>query len=283
MKNNPVKVVELTTLITRELATVSDSPRLDAELLVAAVLQKNRAWLLTYPEQLLTTEQQNQLADFVIRRARGEPIAYILGYKEFWGLKFKVNADVLIPRPETEHVVEWILQQFGDSPLRVADLGAGSGAIATALAVERPQWQIDATDNSPDSLTIAQQNAESHHVSNVHFHLGDWTAALPCRQYDLIVSNPPYIAEQDPHLSVLNFEPQSALCSGMDGLDAIRTIVNTAADFLAPAGYLILEHGYDQAPAVTKLLQQQKFIRIQTHHDLSHHPRFVTAMKPESL
>jgi len=282
MKNNSfftLNIHDTIKLLTQKLATVSDTPRLESELLIANVLQTTRTWLFTYPEQALTATQQQQLWNDLERRLRGEPMAYILGYQEFWGLKLKVDANVLIPRPETEHLIEWILAHCEHSPLRVADLGTGSGAIAIALASERPEWSIDATDHSPTALAIAQQNAANHQVKNVHFYLGNWCDALPPKQYDLIVSNPPYIADQDPHLSALIYEPRSALSAGVDGLNAIRTIIEQAPDFLAENGYLILEHGYDQAAMVTKLLQHQHFTDIQIHTDLAHHPRFATARK----
>lgn len=273
-----MKINEAIKLITQKLAVASDTPRLDGELLIAKVLQQNRAWVLAYPEQELTHEQQNQLRELTDRRTRGEPMAYLLGYQEFWGLKFKVDENVLIPRPETEHLVEWILARFGHPALRVADLGTGSGAIAIALAVERPEWWIDTVDSSAAALKIAQHNALDQQVNTVHFYLGNWCDALPQKPYDLIVSNPPYIAEQDPHLSALSYEPRSALSDGADGLEAIRSIIKSAPHYLARSGYLVLEHGYDQAVAVVKLLQQQNFSDIQNHCDLAHQPRFVTAV-----
>ena len=279
MKNNffSTNIHDTLKLLTQKLTVVSSTPQLDSELLTANVLQKNRAWLFTYPEQALTTTQQQQLWHDLERRLRGEPIAYILGYKEFWGLKLKVDANVLIPRPETEHLVEWILTHYQHSPMRIADLGTGSGAIAIALASERALWSIDATDHSAAALAIAQQNVADHQISNVHFYLGNWCAALPQRQYDLIVSNPPYIADHDPHLSALSYEPHSALCSGADGLNAIRIIIKTAPHYLTESGYLILEHGYDQAQTIAELLKQHGFTNIQNHRDLAHQPRFVTA------
>lgn len=272
-----MNVNDLIKLLTQKLAAISDTPRLDSELLIAHVLQKNRTWLFTYPEYELTEIQQQRLQQDLERRLQGEPMAYILGYKEFWGLELKVDPKVLIPRPETEQLVDWILTQFEHSALHVADLGVGSGTIAIALAVERPAWTIDATDYSADALAAAKENAQRYQISNIHFYSGNWFAALPQKKYDLIVSNPPYIAEQDVHLSALSYEPSSALCAGADGLHAIRTIVKPAPDYLVDSGYLVLEHGYDQADAVTELLKQRGFTDIQSHRDLAHQPRFVTA------
>lgn len=264
--------------VTQQLAVISDTPRLDAELLLALILQKPRPWLFMHLEHALTSEQQQQIHHLTQRRANAEPMAYILGHKEFWGLKFKITADVLVPRPETEHIVEWVLANFPEqSSLQIADLGTGSGAIALSLAVERPVWRIDATDQSLAVLAIAKQNAAHHQLENVNFFIGDWCKALPQKNYAVLISNPPYIAENDPHLKQLTHEPTIALCAGEDGLTAIREIIAQAPEYLAKPGYLILEHGYDQAPAVIKLLKQQGFTDVQSHYDLAHHPRFVTA------
>lgn len=264
--------------ITQQLTPISTTPRLDAELLTAAIFRRSRSWLFANFQQPLAEEHSNLLKDLTQRRAMGEPMAYILGHQEFWGLKIAVTKDVLIPRPETEHIIEWVLTRYPPTvPLSVADLGTGSGAIALALASERALWEIHATDDSVPALTVAKQNAQALRTENIHFHLGHWCAPLPLRKYDLMISNPPYIAENDPHLTHLPYEPQRALRSGADGLDAIREIIALAPDYLASMGYLILEHGYDQAHPVTQILRQRGFTDIQTHHDLAGHPRFATA------
>ena len=264
--------------ITQQLTASSDSARLDAELLISTIVQQSRAWLYAHLEQPLSDEDQSQLKQLITRRSQGEPMAYILGYKEFWGLKFKVTPDVLIPRPETEHLLEWILVNFSEtSSLLAADLGVGCGAIALSLAVERSSWRIDATDQSTSALEIAKQNASTHNVLNVNFYQGTWCDALPQKNYALLVSNPPYIPDNDPHLQQLSYEPAQALRSGTDGLDAIREIINQAPDYLAPAGYLALEHGYNQAREVAKLFRKNGFSNIQCHFDLSNQPRFTTA------
>jgi release factor glutamine methyltransferase len=261
------------------LAMMSDSPRLDAELLVAATIQQTRSWIFAHLEQTLTTTQAQQLHANRTRRLHGEPMAYILEHKEFWGLEFKVTADVLVPRPETEHLVEWVLNHFHhDIPLLLADLGVGSGAIAVAIGKERPAWQIDAIDQSAAALAVAQQNAVTHQIGNIRFHLGDWCSALPQQRYDLLLSNPPYLAANDAHLQQLKHEPIAALSAGIDGLDAMRKIIAQAPDYLIKSGYLVLEHGYNQAAAVIQLLQQRGFSNIQSHFDLAGHPRFVTAV-----
>jgi len=262
---------------TQQLAAISSTPRLDAELLLALIFQKSRSWLFAHLEQALTPEQQWEIRHLTARRVSGEPMAYILGHQEFWGLKFKVTTDVLIPRPETEHLIEWILANFPEhSPLQIADLGTGSGAIALSLAVERPVWRIDATDQSLAALSVAKQNAAHHQVSNVNFYIGDWCNALPQKNYALLTGNPPYVAKNDPHWQQLTHEPSIALSAGEDGLAALREIIAQAPDYLVKPGYLVLEHGYNQAPAVTKLLKQQGFTDVQSHYDLAHHPRFVT-------
>ena len=184
--------------ITLKLAAISTTPRLDAELLAAKILQRSRAWLFAHGEQVLTASQHQQLQDLAVRRHCGEPMAYILGHKEFWGFTLTVTPEVLVPRPETEHIVEWILANFPEyPPLQLADLGTGSGAIALAIAAERPAWRVDATDISPQALAVARQNAENNAASNVNFFLGDWCVALPAKKYDLLISNPPYIASAE--------------------------------------------------------------------------------------
>ncbi len=264
----------------KKLTATSSTPRLDAELLIASILQRSRSWLLAHFDEILTSDQLQTLDELVSRRAAREPMAYLLGVQEFWGLKFNINPDVLVPRPETEHIIEWVLARFPEmQSLSVADLGTGSGAIALALAFERPLWRIEATDHSAAAIEVAQKNAAQLELSNVQFHLGNWCQALPpAQKYALIVSNPPYIPEEDPHLELLTHEPIQALSAGADGLDAIHEIIIQAPSYLTSPGYLVLEHGYDQATKVTKLLRQYAFTDIQSHRDLAQQPRFVTAM-----
>ena len=189
-----------------------------------------------------------------------------------------MNTDVLVPRPETEHLVEWVLENFStETPRKIVDLGTGSGAIALALALERPLWQIEAVDQSLAALNVAQKNAAHHQLTAVKFYPSDWCIGLASKDYSLILSNPPYIAANDPHLLKLSHEPQRALSSGTDGLDAIRFIISQAPEYLATGGYLALEHGYDQKDAIIHLLQDRGYDDIQSHLDLAEHPRFITA------
>lgn len=267
---------ELIPLITHELTGYSDTAHLDAELLVMQCIQQSREYLLTYPEKTLTQEQWQKLQELVSRRKNGEPMAYILGRKEFWSLKLEVTPDVLIPRPETEHLVEWALDNLpAEKQLYIADLGAGSGAIACALASERPQWIIHATDNSPKALEIAERNAKRHHLDNIEFFYGQWCEPLPKQDYTAILSNPPYVAEHDPHLLNLKYEPREALCGGKDGLEAINKIISQAKKYLAEGGYLILEHGYNQREKVIALMKQAGFQDTEDYNDLAGLPRFV--------
>jgi release factor glutamine methyltransferase len=250
----------------------SDSPQLDAELLLANALNKNRTHLHCFPEQIIQETECLQFEKLLQRRISSEPIAYILQQQSFWTLDLKVTKDVLIPRSETELLVEIVLEKFSaDKKLQIADLGTGSGAIALAIASERPKWELIATDQSAQALTIAKQNAQQLNLSNVKFFQGDWCTALPKYRFDVIVSNPPYVAENDPHLSDsgLSFEPQDALISGQDGLKAIITIVQEAASFIVPGGALMLEHGYNQGASVRKLLQTAGYKEVQTYLDLS--------------
>lgn len=278
MKNNFTTVNQALRQISEGLSAYSDSARLDAELIISTALERSRSWLLANLDQNLSESNLDCIGELCQRRMQGEPMAYILGHQEFWGLKFKITPEVLVPRPESEHIIEWILANFSDEmALQVADLGTGSGAIALSLAYERLLWRIDATDLSASALAIAKHNAELHQINNVEFYQGNWCHALPHRQYGIIVSNPPYIAENDPHLPHLRHEPMSALVSGIDGLNAIREIIEQTTHFLAESGYLILEHGYNQAQDVAQLLRHYRFTDIQNHFDLAHKPRFVSA------
>lgn len=278
MKNNHTTVNQALRQISAGLAAYSDSARLDAELIISTALERSRSWLLGNLDQNLSESNLDRINELCQRRMQGEPMAYILGHQEFWGLKFKITSGVLVPRPETEHIIEWILANFSDeTPLQIADLGTGSGAIALSLALERPLWWIDATDLEAAALATAKHNAEVHQIRNVEFFQGDWCKALPNRKYGIMVSNPPYIAENDPHLPHLSHEPISALVAGADGLNAIREIIEQTTYFLAESGYLILEHGDTQAQDVTQLLRQRHFTDIQSHFDLARKPRFVTA------
>lgn len=263
----------------QQLENYSSTPRLEAELLVAFSCQKNRSYLYAHSDQELTDQQTHYLQHYIKRRLDGEPMAYILGEQEFWSLSFRVTPATLIPRPETEHLVEWILEHFSpDEPIRLADLGTGCGAIAIALASERSLWQIDASDQSTAALEIAKFNAEKLQIS-VHFFSGYWCEALPIQNYHILVSNPPYLDRNDPHLTHLTCEPRQALVAEKNGLEAFEAIANQAQRYLVPTGYLILEHGYDQAGQVKLILQQAGFTHIEQHKDLAGLARFITAQR----
>lgn len=261
--------------LTHYLEPFSTTPRLDAELLLAHVLERPRSFLYTYPEQQLTDELQNCLLDYIERRRQGEPIAYILGHKEFWSLEFTVSKDTLIPRPETEHIIEWALANLPTSPATIADMGTGSGAIAIALAHERPQWLVHATDTSAAALNVAINNAAKHRIANIEFYLGPWFDALPNQRYTAIISNPPYIAAGDPHLQQLSFEPFNALCAADEGLAAFKIIIANAKRHLLPGGKLVLEHGYNQAEILAGLFAEAGFTYIESHCDLAQQTRFM--------
>jgi len=241
--------------------------RLDAELLLAHVLDVPRPAIIARDDRVLTPEELGDFERLLARRVAGEPLAYLTGEKEFWSLALKVTPDVLVPRPETELLVEWALELLpARESVRVLDLGTGSGAIALALARERPAARVVATDVSGAALAVARSNADRHGITNVTFMEGSWFAASPAA--DLIVSNPPYVAERDPHLDDLRFEPRLALTSG-DGLDAIRAIVQGAAHHLNPRGWLVLEHGAAQGAAVRELLARAGFAAVETRRDLA--------------
>lgn len=254
----------------RRLAEISATPRLDAEVLLAAALDRPRSYLFAWPERRLEPEQAAHFTAWLERRLMGEPVAYILGRREFWSLELEVNPDTLIPRPETELLVELALERLpADRVIALADLGAGSGAIALALAVERPQARIVATDRSPAALIVARRNAQRLGIRNVGFRQGDWCEPLVGERFDLIASNPPYVAAADPHRrrGELRFEPLAALAAGVDGLDALRVIIAQAPDYLKSNGWLLLEHGYDQGEAVATLLRQRGFVTVSDHRD----------------
>ncbi len=258
------------------LGAVSDSPRLDAELLMAHCLKRDRAWLLTWPGHVLDEQQQTCFDELLQRRLAGEPVAYLLGEREFWSLRLKVSPATLVPRAETELLVERALTEIDGRPRpRVLELGTGSGAIALALKQERPDTDITATDISASALEVARENAARLGLA-LRLLESDWFDAIgPGERFDLIVSNPPYIAAGDPWLARgdLPAEPQSALCSGPSGLEALERIIADAPAFLRPGAALLLEHGYDQLEPVQQRLREAGFAQIETWTDFNELPR----------
>lgn len=255
------------------LSVITDNPVFEAELLLAHILKKPRAYLHAWPDAQLSNDQSNKFADYLQRRRNNEPIAYITGKREFWSLNLTVTPDTLIPRPETELLVECILDIYrnANAPIKIADLGTGSGAIGLALAHEKPSWQICATDISENALQIARKNAQELALYNLSFCQGNWCTALPCNDFDVIVSNPPYLGEMEweAYAHGLEFEPRDALISGLDGLDAIRTISHSAKECLKPSGYVLVEHGFLQGGAVRKIFAASGYSQIHSVRDLA--------------
>ena len=247
--------------------------RIDAQMLLLLALQRSphdRAWLMAHDGDAMDAEAATRLAALVQRRQLGEPMAYLRGDQEFFGLTLQVDPRVLVPRPDTETLVSWALDLLNElpTPARVLDLGTGSGAIALAIKTQRPAAVVSATDASAGALAVARANADRLGLA-VDFHAGHWLAAVPAQRFDLIASNPPYIAEGDPHLTALGHEPGSALTAGPDGLDDIRTLVTSVPGALNPNGWLLLEHGHDQAGAVRRLLQAAGFTHVGSRTDLA--------------
>ena len=261
---------------TSTLALLSESALLDAEVLLCQVLNKPRSHLRAWPDKPLQAEQLTAFRMLLEQRQKGMPIAYITDHREFWSRDFQVSPDVLIPRPDTELLIELSLKLIpADEPIKIIDLGTGSGIIAITLAAERPHSQVIATDFSLAALGIARVNAAKHHINNIRFCQSDWFANVPDRKFNLIISNPPYIAEDDSHLRQgdIRFEPQTALCAAEQGLADIKIIVSTARNYLEPCGHLLIEHGYNQQQQVQAMFKDLNYDNVQTYTDLSGQPR----------
>ncbi|MEX2941221.1 peptide chain release factor N(5)-glutamine methyltransferase [Serratia fonticola] len=262
--------------------THSDSAKRDAEILLGFVTGRARTYLLAFGETPLTAEQAEQLTVLLARRERGEPVAYLVGEREFWSLPLSVSPATLIPRPDTECLVELALERLPATPCAILDLGTGTGAIALALASERPDCQLTGIDLQPEAVALAQHNAQKLAINNARFLQGSWFTPLAGQKFALIASNPPYIDEADPHLAQgdVRFEPGSALVAADQGLADLAAIVQQAADYLEPQGWLLLEHGWQQGENVRTLLNAEGFIAVATHRDYGGNDRVTLGQKP---
>jgi release factor glutamine methyltransferase len=254
----------------------ADAPRLDAEILLGMVLRRPRSFLHAHPEDALDPLQAAQFEALIRRRFSGEPLAYITGTREFWSMPLRVNRHVLIPRPETELLVEKALARTPEEDgIRILDLGTGSGAVALALARERPTAEIIAVDNSPEALRIAKLNASVLKIKNVEFLESNWFDAVRGQKFHVVVSNPPYVIARDEYLMAgdLRFEPQDALAGGDDGLECLGSIIDRAHNYIVRQGWLLFEHGADQQRAVRRLLEAQRYYDIRCYKDLADRDR----------
>jgi len=271
-----------------QLKEISDTAVLDVELLLSHALDVDRAWLKTWPEHILLSAQVSIFEDLFARRLTGEPIAFIIGSQGFWSLDLKVTPQTLIPRPETELLVETSLALDLPADCRAIDLGTGTGAIALALAKERPNWQLTAVDSEPAAVKLAELNSHYCQIDNVMVYQSDWFSQVPLlgrlSNYHLIVSNPPYIEIDDPHLMQgdVRFEPASALVSGVDGLDDLREVINSSVKYLETFGWLLVEHGYRQGSAVRELFKAAGFITIETLTDFNQLERITMGCLPKT-
>ncbi|WP_444929972.1 peptide chain release factor N(5)-glutamine methyltransferase [Microbulbifer sp. SSSA002] len=261
--------------------TDSDSARLDAELLLGSVLGRERTWLYTWPEYELNEAEQARFEQLLQRRQAGEPVAHLIGEREFWSLPLKVDASTLIPRPDTELLVETALEFFPQGRLRALDLGTGTGAIALALASERPGWEIIAAEKSPAAVGLAEENRRSLKLHNVEIIQSDWFSNVAPQPFSLIVSNPPYIDAADPHLvqGDVRFEPRSALVAERQGLADIEHIAATASDYLENGGWLMVEHGWQQADSVREIFSAVGLQRVSSRRDYAGWERITLGQK----
>ncbi len=260
-----------------QLNHLSDTSRLDCELLLCYLLDVDRTYLKTWPDRELSETIEEQFQQLLQRRIIGEPVAYLIGTQGFWTLDLKVSADTLIPRPETELLVEAALELELPQQAKVLDLGTGTGAIALALATEQSRWQVSAVDLMPGAVQLAKENCQRCQLENVEIFQSHWFADIAPQSFDLIVSNPPYIETDDAHLTQgdVRFEPASALVSGPQGLDDLRLLVAQSVNYLVDCGWLIVEHGYQQGPAVRDLFEQAGFALVETRVDLNNLERIT--------
>lgn len=277
---DPIRIDTMLKDATRRLEPVSDSARLDAELLLARAIDMPRSYLFAHPEDTLDELAAERFEAALARRVGGEPMAYITGTREFWSLQLMVTPATLVPRPETEILVDLALREIPRrADWQILDLGTGSGAIALAIARERPLCRVTATDTSVDALAVAAQNARQLEIPDVEFLEGDWTQPVADRTFDVIVSNPPYVRADDEALAALQGEPQSALVAGDDGLDAIRTIARDCGALLAEDGVLLIEHGAEQQDSVADLFASHGWTDIVCHNDYAGLPRVTVARR----
>jgi len=259
----------------------SESPRRDAEILLGHVTGKSRTYILAFDETTLTTEEGAQLETLLSRRVNGEPVAHLVGMREFWSLPLEVTPATLIPRPDTECLVEQALDRLPESPCDILDLGTGTGAIALALASERPDCRVTAVDFVADAVALATRNARSLGINNVMIAQSNWFSALDGKTFGMIVSNPPYIDEQDPHLAEgdVRFEPLSALVAADEGLADLAHIIREGRRFLLPGGWMLLEHGWKQGPAVRELYIQAGYDEVETCRDYGGNERLTVGRR----
>ena len=264
------------------LAPSSESAKLDAQVLLLHILQKPHSYLFTWPEHELNAEQQQQFELFCQRRLNGEPVAHITGQREFWSLLLEVNATTLIPRPDTETLVEQALEMAVPATAKVLDLGTGTGAIALALGSEMPNWQITAVDRVSNAVNLAMRNQQRLGINNVHVKQSDWFSALLGEKFNLIVTNPPYIKQDDIHLvqGDVRYEPLSALVADDAGMSDIKQIITQSRDYLLSSGYLLIEHGFEQGEAVRYFFEKMAFVNIKTVKDLGNNDRVTLAQWP---
>ncbi|MEL4016164.1 peptide chain release factor N(5)-glutamine methyltransferase [Dryocola clanedunensis] len=257
--------------------TESESPRRDAEILLGFITGKARTFILAFGETVLTTAQEQQLDELLSRRLRGEPVAHLVGEREFWSLPLRVSPVTLIPRPDTECLVEQALARMPDEPCAVLDLGTGTGAIALALASERPDCSVTALDLIPEAVELARENADRLGITNIRVLQSDWFSVLNSQRFSIIVSNPPYIDREDPHLAQgdVRFEPLSALVADNHGLADLHTLITSSRQHLEPGGWLLLEHGWQQAQQVRQLFSAAGFAEVETCQDYGGNDRLT--------